>query len=171
MSRLYVTAVAIGLVLVVLILVIPAFIAPDAGHQLGHGERREVLVSTTTATPNGCSDLMELHAGKAAPPRQEWFNHLDAKGYARFWIACTEQWGTAEWECLEQLWDEESSWRHDIRSGIPQAMPESKMGDPNQGGGPDYRTNPRTQVRWGTTYIAARYGAPTSTPRRCHAGY
>ena len=26
--------------------------------------------------------------------------------------------------------------------------------------GPDWRTNPDTQIRWGLAYIAARYGTP-----------
>lgn len=121
--------------------------------------------------PDQCYDLFDLHAGKGEPLRQDWFNHLDAQGYARYWIACTVHWGTEQWDCLHLLWQEESSWRYDIRSGIPQAMPESKLADETAGGGPDWRTNPRTQVRWGVTYIDSRYGVPTNTPRHCHAGY
>ena len=26
--------------------------------------------------------------------------------------------------------------------------------------GPDWRTNPATQIEWGLSYIAARYGSP-----------
>lgn len=125
-----------------------------------------------------CFDLMELHQGTAEPTRQHWFNHLDARGYARYWIACVEGWGTAEWHCLERLWDGESWWRHDVRGGIPQAMPASKLLRTDQGGGPDGYTNPRTQIRWGATYIADRYGRPTNagtTPpfsrESCDAGY
>lgn len=117
--------------------------------------------------PDQCYDLFDLHAGTAEANRQTWFNHLDARGYARYWIACVEHWGTLQWECLDELWTEESSWRHDIHGRIPQAMPETKIATH----GPDWRTNPRVQVRWGVDYIADRYGLPTNTPRRCHAGY
>jgi hypothetical protein len=150
-------------------------------HTLSVGE--PVVATTTTTTtpprPDHCTDYKNMEAGTAHPENQHWFNYLDARGYARVHISCVYGWGTAEWECLDSLWGAESSWRHDIRSGIPQAMPESKMADPAQGGGPDYKTNPRTQVRWGARYIAARYGVPqranfhghTHYGTGCHAGY
>ena len=40
--------------------------------------------------------------------------------------------------------------------GIPQALPGSKMAS----AGADWQTNPLTQVRWGVSYINARYGSP-----------
>ena len=40
--------------------------------------------------------------------------------------------------------------------GIPQALPASKMA----AAGPDWRTNPATQIRWGLGYIGATYGTP-----------
>jgi hypothetical protein len=44
--------------------------------------------------------------------------------------------------------------------GIPQAFPASKMGDVSAGGGPDWITNPATQINWGLSYIARRYTTP-----------
>jgi hypothetical protein len=66
------------------------------------------------------------------------------------------------WHCLEDLWTRESGWyvRADnpgsTAYGIPQALPGSKMS--SKGG--DWRTNYRTQIRWGLDYIRTRYGDP-----------
>ncbi|MFD0854132.1 lytic transglycosylase domain-containing protein, partial [Actinomadura adrarensis] len=64
--------------------------------------------------------------------------------------------------CLVKLWDKESGWRHTAENpssgayGIPQALPGSKMAT----AGDDWRTNPRTQIKWGLGYIKDRYGSP-----------
>jgi hypothetical protein len=39
--------------------------------------------------------------------------------------------------------------------GLPQALPASKMAS----AGPDWQTNPRTQLRWMVSYVA-EYGGP-----------
>ena len=69
----------------------------------------------------------------------------------------------SEWPCLYQLWMHESGWVATKANyagsgayGIPQALPASKMAT----AGPDYLTNPATQIRWGLGYIAGRYGTP-----------
>ncbi len=69
--------------------------------------------------------------------------------------------GTGQFRCLDSLWHHESGWRvlaHNPSSGahgIPQALPGSRMAS----AGPDWRTNPMTQVRWGLRYIGGRYGS------------
>jgi hypothetical protein len=40
--------------------------------------------------------------------------------------------------------------------GIPQASPGAKMA----AAGPDWLTNPQTQIRWGENYIRGQYGTP-----------
>ncbi len=66
----------------------------------------------------------------------------------------------AYWSDLLALWNRESGWRWDATNpssgayGIPQALPASKMAS----AGADWRTNPRTQVQWGLSYINSRYG-------------
>ncbi len=71
-------------------------------------------------------------------------------------------WGDTQWPFLDALWTQESSWdpaavnRSSGATGIPQALPAAKMAS----AGPDWRTNPVTQVRWGLSYITARYGNP-----------
>lgn len=71
-------------------------------------------------------------------------------------------WGQGEYECLVALWERESNWNvhaHNPTSGaygIPQALPGDKMASV----GPDWQTNPATQISWGLGYIAGRYGTP-----------
>jgi hypothetical protein len=67
-----------------------------------------------------------------------------------------------QYECLKELWTEESNWRykaHNKRSGahgIAQALPANKMDVVAT----DWRTNPVTQIRWGLRYISIRYETP-----------
>jgi hypothetical protein len=74
--------------------------------------------------------------------------------------------GPAEWICLEELWERESSWttrdkpwtavnRSSGAYGIPQSLPAKKM----ETAGHDWRTNPMTQIKWGLQYIHDRYGS------------
>jgi len=64
--------------------------------------------------------------------------------------------------CLTKLWNSESHWNyraHNYRSGahgIPQALPAIKMEIIST----DWRTNPVTQIKWGLSYIKARYQTP-----------
>jgi phage-related protein len=74
-------------------------------------------------------------------------------------------WGPGEFAPLERLWEGESNWRWNAKNpssgayGIPQALPASKMAS----AGPDWKTNPATQILWGLRYIKDRpdYGSPS----------
>ena len=69
---------------------------------------------------------------------------------------------TSQYNCLVSLWTKESGWNHRAANpyssayGIPQALPGSKMST----FGSDWRTNPKTQIKWGLSYIKGRYGTP-----------
>jgi len=68
---------------------------------------------------------------------------------------------TDQFGCLNNIWSRESGWRWNAANasgayGIPQALPGSKMAS----AGPDWQTNPATQIRWGLGYIKGRYGTP-----------
>ncbi|HWG01867.1 MAG TPA: transglycosylase SLT domain-containing protein [Trebonia sp.] len=68
-----------------------------------------------------------------------------------------------QWSCLEDLWQQESSWEYDAENasgayGIPQSLPASKMAS----AGADYLTDPTTQIKWGLEYITQVYGTPCS---------
>lgn len=76
-------------------------------------------------------------------------------------LVAREGWSGAEFGCLDRLWTRESGWQVDAQNrsgayGIPQALPATKMAAM----GPDWRTNPITQIRWGLSYIADAYGTP-----------
>ncbi|GAA4506372.1 transglycosylase SLT domain-containing protein [Nonomuraea sp. NPDC049486] len=71
-------------------------------------------------------------------------------------------WAATQFRCLVKLWERESGWNHRAGNrysgayGIPQALPAGKMASH----GSDWRTNPRTQIAWGLSYIKKRYGTP-----------
>ena len=77
-------------------------------------------------------------------------------------IAASHGWTGIEWQCLDNLWEKESNWRHLVANpssgayGIPQALPAEKMATVAS----DWMTNPATQIEWGLTYIEGRYGTP-----------
>jgi hypothetical protein len=69
--------------------------------------------------------------------------------------------GDDQYSCLVSLWNRESHWNvyafnKDGAYGIPQALPGSKMAS----AGPDWQTNPTTQITWGLGYITGRYSTP-----------
>ncbi len=68
---------------------------------------------------------------------------------------------TSQWGCLDDLWQRESGWVYNAENasgayGIPQALPGSKMAS----AGPDWQTDPTTQIKWGLGYIKSIYGTP-----------
>jgi hypothetical protein len=75
---------------------------------------------------------------------------LSAYGFSR------DQYG-----CLNQIWTRESDWDYLAENpsgayGIPQALPGDKMAS----AGPNWRTDPTTQIKWGLGYIKSVYGTP-----------
>ena len=77
-------------------------------------------------------------------------------------LAAARGWTGAQWDCLDWLWTRESGWNTYALNttsgayGIPQSLPASKMA----AAGADWQANPATQIRWGLSYIAGRYGTP-----------
>lgn len=83
-------------------------------------------------------------------------------------------WSDADFQALVKLWNKESRWNpYACNSssgayGIPQALPASKMATY----GTDYRTNYKTQIEWGLSYIRSRYGTPSSAwNHSCRKGW
>lgn len=117
--------------------------------------------------PIPCGNLTEDAEGSAAG---------GIKGYAKQQIQTIAKVSASdldkEFKCLDNLWNRESNWRATAINpafspsqpnqpeyqayGIPQGAPGSKMASE----GDDWKTNPKTQVRWGLKYIAGRYGTP-----------
>jgi hypothetical protein len=85
-----------------------------------------------------------------------------AKATARSLAASMHGWGDGEFQCLSNLWQKESGWNYRASNGgsgatgIPQALPGSKMAT----AGADWQTNAATQIKWGLDYIARGYGSP-----------
>ena len=96
-----------------------------------------------------------------------------AKLVAKNLIADSYNWNSTQVSCLTQLWDGESHWNfkaHNYRSGahgIAQALPATKMEIIST----DWRTNPLTQIKWGLTYIKARYGTPCTALKKKHRSH
>ena len=96
-----------------------------------------------------------------------------AKLVAKNLIADSYDWNSTQVSCLTQLWDGESHWNfkaHNYRSGahgIAQALPATKMEIIST----DWRTNPLTQIKWGLTYIKARYGTPCTALKKKHRSH
>jgi hypothetical protein len=68
----------------------------------------------------------------------------------------------AQFDAFSHIVQHESGW--DVHAtnpssgayGLVQALPGSKMST----AGSDWRTNPRTQIKWGLDYMKSRYGSP-----------
>lgn len=87
-----------------------------------------------------------------------------AKATARRMASERYGWGAGQFSCLSSLWNKESGWNYQAynrnggATGIPQALPGSKMAT----AGGDWRTNAATQISWGLDYIKRAYGSPCS---------
>lgn len=99
-----------------------------------------------------------------APVNNDWrpvpLIEINYRDYAKYQVA------PADWICLDELWQRESSWQTRKRPwfaenkssgayGIVQSLPADKM----ESAGHDWRYNPLTQINWGLNYIKERYGS------------
>lgn len=85
-----------------------------------------------------------------------------AQAYTKSLVTGTYGWSELQFQCVNHLWFKESTWQWDARNassgayGIPQSLPATKMAS----AGADWKTNYKTQVKWGLSYIKDRYGSP-----------
>ena len=95
-------------------------------------------------------------------PKRVRYNVGEIQSYAHQ-LVLEYGWSEEDYQALVHLWYRESSWNPNAVNkksgacGIPQSLPCSKMAVE----GTDYRTNYRTQIRWGLKYIKGRYGSPS----------
>ncbi|MYX30800.1 transglycosylase SLT domain-containing protein [Streptomyces sp. SID8381] len=81
----------------------------------------------------------------------------DAKTIARQMIP-----DAAQFNAFSHIVEHESGWNiHATNAssgayGLVQALPASKMSS----AGADWKTNPKTQIKWGLDYMNSRYGSP-----------
>ncbi|WP_351232020.1 transglycosylase SLT domain-containing protein [Streptomyces sp. NPDC002133] len=68
----------------------------------------------------------------------------------------------AQFQCFDNIVKHESNWNHTASNpssgayGLVQALPGNKMAT----AGADWKTNPKTQIKWGLEYMNERYGSP-----------
>jgi len=112
-----------------------------------------VVAAAGTGTGTGGGGIIYV---SSTPPDPNTAQSIAYNLMASFGFSPTLYFG-----CLLALWNHESGWRYDAENpsgayGIPQALPGSKMAS----AGPDWQTNPATQIEWGLTYIKQLYGNP-----------
>jgi hypothetical protein len=98
----------------------------------------------------GSAPVLNFPAPDPGTAQSIAFNLLGSYGFA-----------SSQWSCLDSLWTRESDWIYDAENasgayGIPQALPGDKMAS----AGPDWETDPTTQIKWGLGYIQSVYGTP-----------
>lgn len=107
------------------------------------------------------ADAAAAAAARAAAAQAAANTPAGAKATAASLASSQYGWGTAQFQCLDSLWTKESGWDYQAynpsgATGIPQALPGSKMGTVAA----DWQTNATTQVTWGLRYIKDAYGTP-----------
>jgi len=117
--------------------------------------------TTAQAAGKTTGETVSKTVSKTAGKRKAVSRSSRNKAIARTMVA-KRGWPKAQFRCLAKLWAKESGWNHRAGNrysgayGIPQALPAGKMASK----GRDWRTNPRTQIAWGLSYIKERYSTP-----------
>jgi hypothetical protein len=112
--------------------------------------------------PNG-NAVVSAPGSAAANRAALWSTGTSRQTYADIQLAA-HGWTASQarqFGCLDNIWVRESKWDELAGNpasayGIPQASPGAKMA----AAGPDWLTNPQTQIRWGEDYIQGQYGTP-----------
>jgi hypothetical protein len=122
-------------------------------------ESSKAKVVAALAQAKAAADRVKAAADRRARAMRD--SQRDPKAVAQLLVA-DRGWSSSQFSCLVSLWNRESGWRYTASNpgsgayGIPQALPGSKMSSVAS----DWRTNPVTQIKWGLSYIADRYGTP-----------
>ncbi|MDO5079905.1 G5 domain-containing protein [Buchananella hordeovulneris] len=129
---------------------------------VGTKVKAEATPSPSPSTEAPAETEAEAPAAPANPPAPAGnYSGGDPRGIAQSMLA-SYGWSQSEFGCLDALWERESNWNPYAENpysgayGIPQSLPASKMAS----AGADWATNPATQISWGLSYIAGRYGSP-----------
>jgi len=108
------------------------------------------LISSSGGGTSGGSPVVNEPAPDPGTAQSIAYGLLSSYGFSK-----------SQWGCLDDLWNAESGWRYNAENasgayGIPQALPGSKMAS----AGPNWETDPTTQIKWGLGYIQSTYGTP-----------
>lgn len=113
------------------------------------------------AKPVAAAPIIAPAAKSSVPRASAPSDPASAQGIG-YQMMLARGWGDDQWGCLLSLWNKESHWNVYAGNpssgayGIPQAVPGSKMA----AAGPNWESDPATQIAWGLSYIAGRYGNP-----------
>ncbi len=152
---------------------IPAGMKVTAAGNTGH---RTVLTTLATRVPGAerpggrrqafrvarMTGAVVSPADFARPAVRQAADDYSPRQIAQQMLVSDLHWPSWQFRYLDLLWEQESGWNQHACNpgsgayGIPQALPGAKMAS----AGPDWRTDARTQIRWGMGYIQARYGTP-----------
>ncbi|MEU5341406.1 MULTISPECIES: transglycosylase SLT domain-containing protein [unclassified Streptomyces] len=101
---------------------------------------------------------MVFAAGPAQAAAPTKASSTSAKEIARKMIP-----NDSQYKAFSKIVEHESGWKVTATNsssgayGLVQALPASKMAS----AGSDWKTNPKTQIKWGLDYMNDRYGSPT----------
>jgi hypothetical protein len=123
-------------------------------------QTKKVVPSTK---PTVSLDYRTVESASRSASRYPYASKAYNKKYAQVLMKQKYGWKNKQYSCLVKLWNRESGWRVNAHNpsgahGIPQALPGKKMGS----AGPNWRSNPHTQIKWGLKYIKGRYSTPCS---------
>jgi hypothetical protein len=130
------------------------FIIISAFQGCCYAKRKQIGDKTSTVQKATPSKINIAIANVGTPSKNKYF--------AKLYIAKKYNWNNKQFVCLNKLWTKESNWKQSAHNhssgayGIPQSLPGSKMSSV----GTDWKTNPVTQIKWGTKYIKVRYHTP-----------
>lgn len=134
--------------------------AEEAAAQAQAQAQREAEAAAAAAV--AAEEQRQAEAAAAAAALANANTPAGAKSTAQQMAASQYGWGGDQFSCLSSLWQKESSWNYQAynassgATGIPQALPGSKMAS----AGSDWQTNASTQIAWGLQYIDSVYGSP-----------
>lgn len=129
----------------------------------------ETQTTTTNATTVATKKITKKKTTKKVKKKivvRKKGNVTEYQNYAHE-LVISYGWSEEDFTALVNLWNRESGWNPYARNkksgacGIPQSLPCSKM----KSEGSDYKTNYKTQIRWGLKYIKNRYGSPSNAWR------
>lgn len=124
---------------------------------------RKAAAKAAAAKKKAADDAAK--AAKAAAAKKK---ALEAPVQASYTVAEVQAMAEAiigdetQFQCFSNIVTRESGWRYTATNassgayGLMQALPGSKM----VSAGADWRTNPKTQIKWGLNYMNSRYDSP-----------
>ncbi len=146
---------------------VPAAVLVAAPMTVGASSANAVEVSSSAGIHTQSTSTRILSAKERAVlairPPHKYASVAYNKYWAREYMRIKYGWGKSQFKAFDRVvtresgWDERAMNRSSGAYGIPQSLPASKM----RSAGKDWRTNPRTQIKWACSYMKSAYGSPS----------